>query len=154
MARDCMEIGIISDWHKRILATILDKSVGWTAPYGYQKLCFRHIEANLNGRFHDAIFLAYFYQIAKQNQSWKFDRSMQHIETTWPNYFQYLKSYPLDDLNKWLLVHDMTGYRYKIMNTNLSESFNKMLKETHCLLPLLFIFLSNACRSGLASDIQ
>ena len=53
---------------------------------------------------------------------------MQHIERTWPNCFQYLKIYPLDNLSKWALVHDTGGWRYRIMNTNLSESFNKVLK--------------------------
>ena len=64
-----MEIGIISDQHKEILAAISDQSVGWTAPYGYHRSCLRHIEANLNSRFYDAIFLAYFHQTVKQNQS-------------------------------------------------------------------------------------
>ena len=68
MAHDRIRISIISDQHKRILATVLDQSIGWTVPYGYHKLYLRHIEANLNGRFHDAVFLAYFHQTAKQNQ--------------------------------------------------------------------------------------
>ena len=68
MARDHMWIGIISYRHKRILDAISDESVGWTTPYGYHRLCLRHIEANLNSRFHDAVFLTYFHQIAKRNQ--------------------------------------------------------------------------------------
>ena len=64
-----MEIGIILDQHKGILAAISDQSVGWITPYGYHRLYLRHIEANLNDRFHDAVFLAYFHQTAKQNQS-------------------------------------------------------------------------------------
>ena len=62
-----MEIDIILNRHKRILATISVQSVGWTAPYEYHRLYLRHIKTNLNGRFHDAIFLAYFYQTTKQN---------------------------------------------------------------------------------------
>ena len=67
---------------------------------------------------------------------------MQHIEKMWPNYFQYLKRYPLDDLSKWSPTHDMGEHRNGIMNMNLSKSFTKVLKEAHSLSVTVLVCLS------------
>ena len=72
---------------------------------------------------------------------------MQHIEKMWSNCFQYLKRYPLDDPSKWSLAHDMDGSRYGIMNTNLTESFNKILKGAHSLPISALVRLSFECLS-------
>ncbi|XP_070035757.1 uncharacterized protein [Nicotiana tomentosiformis] len=97
----------------------------WQEPYAYHRYCVRHLKANIqkvhpNKDLHDLMWMA-----ATEHQEHKFRRHMESIRQEDERAYGWLIRHELD---KWTLHADGEKI-WGILTTNVSESFNGLLKS-------------------------
>ncbi|XP_070032534.1 uncharacterized protein [Nicotiana tomentosiformis] len=117
-------ICLISDRHSGILSSVENLPV-WKEPYAYHSYCVRHFKANFqkahpNKDLYDLMWMA-----ATDRQEHKFWRHMESIRQEDERAYHWLMRH---ELHKWTL-HADGGRRWGILTTNVSESFNGLLKS-------------------------
>ncbi|XP_070057965.1 uncharacterized protein [Nicotiana tomentosiformis] len=117
-------IYLISDRHGGILSSV-ENLPAWQEPYAYHGYCVRHFKANFqkahpNKDLHDLMWMA-----ATNHQENKFRRQMESIRQEDERAYHWLMRH---ELRKWTL-HTDGGRRWGILTTNVSESFNGLLKS-------------------------
>ncbi|XP_070005572.1 uncharacterized protein [Nicotiana sylvestris] len=118
------DICLISDWHGGILSSVEDFP-DWQEPYAYHCYCVRHLKANfqkkyLNKDLHDLMWMA-----ATDHQQCKFRWRMESIRQLDKRAYNWLMRH---ELHKWTL-HADGGRQWGTITTNVSESFNRLLKS-------------------------
>ncbi|XP_070050402.1 uncharacterized protein [Nicotiana tomentosiformis] len=98
----------------------------WQEPYAYHRYCVRHFKANFQKAhpkkdLHDLMWMA-----ITDHQEHKFRRHMKSIRKEDERAYHWLMRYVL---HKWTL-HTDGGRRWEILTTNVSESFNELLKSS------------------------
>ncbi|XP_075075725.1 uncharacterized protein LOC107782834 isoform X5 [Nicotiana tabacum] len=116
-------ICLIFDRHGGILSSV-ENLPAWQEPYAYHCYCVRHFKANFqkahpNKDLHDLMWMA-----ATDHQQHKFRRHMDSIRQEDQVAYRWLMRH---DPEKWTL-HADGGRRWGILTTNMSESFNGLLK--------------------------
>ncbi|XP_070054530.1 uncharacterized protein [Nicotiana tomentosiformis] len=117
-------ICLISDRHGGILSYVqtLDAQ---KEPYAYHHYCVRHLKANIQ-RAHLNKSLHYLMWMATTDyQECKFRMQMELIRQEYEGAYRWLMQHEID---KWTL-HKDGGRRWEILTTNVSESFNALLKS-------------------------
>ncbi|VFQ75370.1 unnamed protein product [Cuscuta campestris] len=89
-----------------------------------RRYCLRHLRSNFQKKFNSKKLKGLMYHAASTPDVCEFNRTMQQIHTQRAEAYDWLKTLPLE---KWALCCD-GGARYGILTTNLSESFNHVLK--------------------------
>ncbi|XP_070049502.1 uncharacterized protein [Nicotiana tomentosiformis] len=117
-------ICLISDRHCGIISSV-DNFPAWQEPYAYHRYCVRHLKANFqkahpNKDLHDLIWMA-----TTNHQEHKFRRHMESIRQEDEAAYRWLMRHKPE---KWTL-HADGGRRWEIVTTNMSESFNGLLKS-------------------------
>ncbi|XP_070040974.1 uncharacterized protein [Nicotiana tomentosiformis] len=118
-------ICLISDRHGGILSFVQNLRA-WQELYAYHRYCVRHLKANFqraypNKDLHDLMWMA-----ATDHQECKFRRQIKLIRQEDLEAYRWLMRHEFD---KWTL-HADGGRRWGILTTNVSESFNGLLKST------------------------
>ena len=117
-------IGLISDRHQGILQCV--QSYDWLSPPNtYHRFCVRHLKANFNKKFVNSELENLMWLAATEHQEKKFMQRMQQIKTLSPAAYEWLNEFPLE---KWTMYKD-GGRRWGAMTTNVSESYNGLLKK-------------------------
>ncbi|XP_069149662.1 uncharacterized protein [Solanum lycopersicum] len=117
-------IGLISDRHQGILQCV--QSYDWLSPPNtYHRFCVRHLKANFNKKFVNSELKNLMWLAATEHQEKKFMQRMQQIKTLSPAAYEWLNEFPLE---KWTMYKD-GGRRWGAMTTNVSESYNGLLKK-------------------------
>ena len=114
---------LISDQHNGILSAVAE--FGWQPPHGYHRFCIRHLATNFNERFQCTQLKDWITCAGQENQPRKFEIAMSAIRDMHSEAANKLAEIPME---MWTLAHD-GGCRYGAMTTNLSESFNGLLKD-------------------------
>ncbi|XP_070040252.1 uncharacterized protein [Nicotiana tomentosiformis] len=117
-------ICIISYRHGGILSSV-ENLPAWQEPYTYHRYCVRHLKANFqkahpNKDMHDLMWME-----ATDHQENKFWRHMESIRQEDERAYRWLMQHELD---KWTL-HADGGRRWGVLTTNVSQSFNRLLKS-------------------------
>ncbi|XP_056694993.1 uncharacterized protein [Spinacia oleracea] len=118
---------VVSDRHIGLKHAMM--SDGWAPPDGFHRYCLRHMASNFQNKFKDKHLKNAIHKAALENQICKFNERMDAIGTINEKARQWWESVPLE---KWALCHD-EGKRYGITTTNLSVSFNNVLKGARSL---------------------
>lgn len=118
-------ICLMSDRHPGILSAVGNSCLGWQPPMAYHVFCVRHIKSNFNNKFKDTVLKNLVWKAAQQHQVRKFNKVMERLEQLNPRAAAWLQQIPLA---QWTLSHD-EGRRYGVLTTNMSESFNGVLKS-------------------------
>ncbi|VFQ98300.1 unnamed protein product [Cuscuta campestris] len=92
--------------------------------------CLRHLRSNFHTNFNSKKLKGLMYHAASTLDVYEFNRTMQQIKSQWEEAYDWLLALPLE---KWALCSD-GGARYGILTTNLSESYNHVLKGCRSLL--------------------
>ncbi|XP_070003498.1 uncharacterized protein [Nicotiana sylvestris] len=96
----------------------------WQERYAYHRYCVRHLKANFqkvhNKDLHDLMWM-----VATDHQECKFRRRTKSIRQEDERAYHWLMQHKLD---KWTL-HADGGRRWGTLTTNMSESFNGILKS-------------------------
>ncbi|XP_070054050.1 uncharacterized protein [Nicotiana tomentosiformis] len=119
-------ICLISDRHDDILSSVQNLRA-WQEPYAFHHYCVWQLKANFqraypNKDLHDLMWMA-----ATDHQECKFRRRMELIRQEDPEAYRLLMRHELD---KWT-SHADGGRRWGILTTNVSESFDGLLKSSH-----------------------
>ena len=113
---------VISDRHPGIMAAIrtICQSTRW-----YHRFCLRHVASNFNQQIGNKNLKAMVMWAGMENQLRKYQITRDRITQLSADGEKYLREMPVE---KWTLAYD-GGHRYGAMTTNLSESFNGILKS-------------------------
>ncbi|CAH9087566.1 unnamed protein product [Cuscuta europaea] len=94
------------------------------SPQVSKRYCLRHIRSNFMTKFRNAELKKLCWQAGSTPTEQEFHDCMQQIRDINESAFLYLNEIPVE---MWALSYD-DGKRYGILTTNLSESFNNVLK--------------------------
>ena len=122
--KDREDICIISDRAKGIL-TSLSELWRLQEPRAFHRFCLRHLKSNFQSQFPNRDLSNLMWRAATTHQVRKFEALMWEIQEENREAYEYLMRIPLD---KWTVSHD-NGKRWGVLTTNLSESFNGLLKK-------------------------
>ncbi|VFR02333.1 unnamed protein product [Cuscuta campestris] len=89
-----------------------------------RRYCLRHLRSNFQKKFNSKKLKGLMYDAASTPDVSEFNRTMQQIKSQREEAYDWLLALPLE---KWALCSD-GGARYGILTTNLSESYNHVLK--------------------------
>ena len=134
VAKDRMNLCIIADRHKGILAAIDDDRNGWGTTHSvHHRFCLRHVHANFYKKFANSTLKQLLWDAGTQTEITLFEEKMNKIRDTDTTdgkaAWHWIKALPI---KKWALAHD-EGRRYGEMTTNISESFNGVLRAARFL---------------------
>ncbi|XP_059302069.1 uncharacterized protein LOC132053999 [Lycium ferocissimum] len=119
-------IGLISDRHQGILQCV--QTHDWLQPPStHHRFCIRHLKSNFNKKFLNSDHEKLMWLAATEHQKKKYKMRIEQIKTMSPLAYLWLKSLPKD---KWTW-HKNNGHRWGAMTTNVSESYNGLLKKAH-----------------------
>ncbi|VFQ92715.1 unnamed protein product [Cuscuta campestris] len=90
----------------------------------HQEILPRHLRSNFQKKFNSKKLKGLMYHAASTPDVSEFNRTMQQIKSQREEAYDWLLALPLE---KWALCSD-GGARYGILTTNLSESYNHVLK--------------------------
>ncbi|XP_027103276.1 uncharacterized protein [Coffea arabica] len=123
VALDRHPICVISDSHNGIIYTMTHFDY-WEEPLAYHRFCLRHVRSNLMTHFKDLHLkkLCWVMGRARQLRKWRMFR--RELRNMFPDVWNYLSAISPE---KWCLTHD-DGHRWGILNTNISESYNNVLR--------------------------
>jgi hypothetical protein len=116
-------VALISDRHPGIISAVKNQQshfYKWV-----HRFCLRHIRSNFNERFRSATLKKMVWDAGCQAQIHKYNSLMAKIKELSKDGYNYLQKIPKE---QWTLAYDENGARYGQMTTNLSESFNGVLK--------------------------
>ncbi|KAH0705849.1 hypothetical protein KY285_010378 [Solanum tuberosum] len=122
--KDREDICIVSDRAKGIL-TSLSELWQFQEPRAFHRFCLRHLKSNFQSQFPNRDLSNLMWRAATAHQVRKFEALMWEIQEENREAYEYLMRIPL---NKWTVSHD-DGKRWGVLTTNLSESFNGLLKK-------------------------
>ncbi|KAH0672436.1 hypothetical protein KY290_024674 [Solanum tuberosum] len=122
--KDREDICIVSDRAKGIL-TSLSELWQFQEPRAFHRFCLRHLKSNFQSQFPNRDLSNLMWRAATAHQVRKFEALMWEIQEENREAYEYLMRIPL---NKWTVSHD-DGKRWGVLTTNLSESFNRLLKK-------------------------
>ncbi|XP_060182390.1 uncharacterized protein LOC132612063 [Lycium barbarum] len=123
-------IGLISDRHQGILQCVMTHE--WLQPpTTHHRFCDRHLKRNFNKKFLNSDLEKLMWLDATEHRKKKYQMRMQQIKTLSPAMHMWLSELSKE---KWTLYKD-GGYRWGAMTTNVSESYNSLLKKD-CGLPV------------------
>ena len=128
--KDREDICVISDRAKGIL-TSLQELRRFQEPRVFHRYCIRHLKSNFQSRFPNKDLSRLMWRAASTHQVRKFESLIWQIREENEDAYEYLMEIPLE---KWTVSHD-GGKRWGVLTTNLSESFNGVLKKA-CGLPV------------------
>ncbi|KAL0008632.1 hypothetical protein SO802_010134 [Lithocarpus litseifolius] len=113
---------VISNCHPGIMVAIriICQSTRW-----YHRFCLRHVASNFNQQIGNKILKVMVIWAGMENQLRKYQITRDRITQLSADGEKYLEDIRVD---KWTLAHD-GGHRYGAMTTNLSKSFNGILKS-------------------------
>ncbi|XP_050260130.1 uncharacterized protein LOC126705285 [Quercus robur] len=113
---------LISDRHPGIMAAIrsICQSTCW-----YHRFCLCHVVSNFNQQIGNKNLKAMVMWAGMENQLRKYQIIKNRITQLSADGEKYLREMPVEN---WTLAYD-GGHRYGAMTTNLSESFNGILKS-------------------------
>ncbi|XP_047250059.1 uncharacterized protein LOC124885851 [Capsicum annuum] len=94
-------------------------------PRTFHRFCVRHLKSNFQSYFPNRNRSDLMWNAASAHQVRKFEDLMWEIREENEEAYEYLMQFPLD---KWTISHD-DGKRWGVLTTNLSESFNGLLKK-------------------------
>ncbi|KAH0668592.1 hypothetical protein KY289_023085 [Solanum tuberosum] len=117
-------ICVISDREKGIL-TSLQELRRFQEPQVFHRFCIRHLKSNFQSRFPNRDLSRLMWRAASAHQVRKFESLMWQIKEENVEAYEYLMEIPLE---KWTVSYD-DGKRWGVLTTNLSESFNGVLKK-------------------------
>ncbi|WVZ95573.1 hypothetical protein U9M48_041317, partial [Paspalum notatum var. saurae] len=140
------DVCLISDRHSGILHAIDKLKYGNGAspplwPDVHSRWCMRHLAANFHDHFKNKELTDMFKRLCYQNQQQKFNAlwklldeltakqatessSSASIRTSKP-FSQWIQDKPKE---KWALLYDTNGKHYRIMTTNIAESYNMVMR--------------------------
>ena len=129
---------VISDRHPGIMTTIrtICQSTRW-----YHFFCLRHVTSNFNQQIGNKNLKDMAMWASMENQLRKYQITRDRITQLSVDGENYLKEIPVE---KWTLAHD-GGHHYGAMTTNLSESFNGILKSSRNLSITALVELTYYC---------
>ncbi|KAH0747259.1 hypothetical protein KY285_008916 [Solanum tuberosum] len=122
--KDREDICVISDRAKGIL-TSLQELRRFQEPRVFHRYCIRHLKSNFQSRFPNKDLSRLMWRAASAHQVRKFESLIWQIREENEEAYEYLMEIPLD---KWTVSQD-GGKRWGVLTTNLSESFNGVLKK-------------------------
>ncbi|XP_015163294.1 uncharacterized protein [Solanum tuberosum] len=131
------DVCVISDRAKGIL-TSLQELRRFQEPRAFHRLCTRHLKSNFQSKFPNKDLSRLMWRAASAHQVRKFESLMWQIREENVEAHEYLMEIPLD---KWTVSHD-GGKRWGVLTTNLSESFNGVLKKARGLPVIAMVRLS------------
>ncbi|KAH0656254.1 hypothetical protein KY285_031136 [Solanum tuberosum] len=117
-------ICVISDRAKGIL-TSLQELRRFQEPQVFHRFCIRHLKSNFQSRFPNRDLSRLMWRADSAHQVRKFESLMWQIKEENVEAYEYLMEIPLE---KWIVSYD-DGKRWGVLTTNLSESFNGVLKK-------------------------
>ncbi|KAH0730616.1 hypothetical protein KY289_001804 [Solanum tuberosum] len=118
------DVCVISDRAKGIL-TSLHELRRFQEPRAFHRFCIRHLKSNFQSKFPNKNLSRLMWRASSAHQVKKFESLMWQIREENVEAHEYLMEIPLD---KWTVSHD-GGKRWGVLTTNLSESFNGVLKK-------------------------
>ncbi|KAH0705428.1 hypothetical protein KY289_010504 [Solanum tuberosum] len=118
------DVCVISYRAKGIL-TSLQELWRFQEPRAFHRFCIRHLKSNFQSKFPNKDLSRLMWRAASAHQVRKFESLMWQIREENVEAHEYLMEIPLD---KWTVSHD-GGKRWGVLTTNLSESFNGVLKK-------------------------
>ncbi|XP_059294720.1 uncharacterized protein LOC132047734 [Lycium ferocissimum] len=121
---DRMSICVLSDQHQAILHSMTNLP-GWQPLFAYYRFCLRHTKANFQTKVENSTLNKLMWVAAMEHQQKKFLIRMEMIKTVNPIAYNWLKDI---EAEKWTL-HTNGGWRWGMLLTNNSESFNGLLKS-------------------------
>ncbi|XP_027362454.1 uncharacterized protein LOC113870055 [Abrus precatorius] len=118
------DIGIISDRHKSINATIRRSNGQWEPPKAFHMYCIRHIADNFLRRFKASYLHKLVVHMGYSRTEHEFNIYYEQLRQRGEIYTDWL-----DEIlrEKWVLAYD-GGHRWSHMTTNLVECINSVLK--------------------------
>ncbi|XP_059310725.1 uncharacterized protein LOC132062098 [Lycium ferocissimum] len=117
-------IGIISHRHQGILQCV--QTHEWLQPpFTHHRFCVRHLKNNFNKKFLNSDLENLMWLSNTEHQKKKYKMRMEQIKRLSPPAHLWLKNISEE---KWTLVKD-EGHRWGAMTTNVSESYNGLLKK-------------------------
>ncbi|KAM3382080.1 hypothetical protein P3S68_007653 [Capsicum galapagoense] len=122
--KDREDVCIISDRAKGILAS-LSELWQFQEPRTFHRFCVRHLKSNFQSYFLNRNLSDLMWNAASAHQVRKFKALMWEIREENEEAYEYLMQFPLD---KWTISHD-DRKKWRVLTTNLSESFNGLLKK-------------------------
>ena len=138
MIKSRQNVCVISDRAKGIL-TSLQELRRFQEPRVFHRFCIRHLKSNFQSKFPNKDLSRLMWRAASAHQVRKFESMMWQIKEENIEAHAYLMEIPLD---KWTVSHD-DGKRWGVLTTNLSESFNGVLKKARGLPVTAMIRLSS-----------
>jgi len=118
------DVCVISDRAKGIL-TSLHELRRFQEPRAFHRFCIRHLKSNFQSKFPNKDLSRLMWRAASAHQVRKFESLMWQIKEENIEAYEYLMEIPLE---KWTVSYD-DGKRWGVLTTNLSESFNGVLKK-------------------------
>ncbi|XP_075665295.1 uncharacterized protein LOC142634952 [Castanea sativa] len=129
------ELCVISDRHPGIMSAI---RVICELTHWHHRFCLRHVASNFNQKIGNKNLKAMVMWSGMENQLRKYQITRDRITQLNADGDKYLRELPVQ---KWTLAHD-GGHRYGAMTTNLSESFNGVLKSARNLTIIALVELT------------
>lgn len=121
---DRQQIGLISDHHQYILQCV-QTYVWLQPPVTYHRFCIRHLKNNFNKKFLNSDLENLMWLAATEHQKKKCIERMVQIKTLSHAAHLWLANHPVE---KWTM-HKDDGRRWGALTTNVSESYNGLLKK-------------------------
>ncbi|XP_047264606.1 uncharacterized protein LOC124896802 [Capsicum annuum] len=122
--KDREDVCIVSDRAKGILAS-LSELWQFQEPRTFHRFCVRHLKSNFQSYFPNKNLSDLMWNAASAHQVRKFKALMWEIREENEEAYEYLMQFSLD---KWMISHD-NRKKWRVLTTNLSESFNGLLKK-------------------------
>ncbi|PHU01384.1 hypothetical protein BC332_31171 [Capsicum chinense] len=111
--------GTVVEWkHEESMSSLEE-------PQAFHRFCVRHLKSNFQSYFSNRNLSDLMWNAASAYQVRKFETLMWEIREENEETYEYLMQFLLD---KWTTSHD-DGKRWGVLTTNLSESFNSLLKK-------------------------
>ncbi|XP_071912364.1 uncharacterized protein [Coffea arabica] len=123
VALDRHPIYVIFDRHNGIIYTMTHFDY-WEEPLTYHRFCLRHVRSNLMTQFKDLHLKRLCWAMGRARQLRKWRMFRRELRSMFPNAWNYLSAI---NPEKWCLTHD-DGRRWGILTTNISESYNNVLR--------------------------
>ncbi|KAG5610536.1 hypothetical protein H5410_021817 [Solanum commersonii] len=117
--------GTVVEWKHEESMSSSEELRRFQEPRAFHRFCIRHLKSNFQSKFPNKDLSRLMWRAASAHQVRKFESLMWQIREENVEAHEYLMEIPLD---KWTISHD-GGKRWGVLTTNLSESFNGVLKK-------------------------
>ncbi|KAL8156429.1 hypothetical protein AgCh_001498 [Apium graveolens] len=118
------DVCVISDRHKGIISVMNNPELGWCEPHSHHRFCSRHLAANFGKEFRKDKIKERIVPLCSQITGPKFTLHWNALIAAEPRAQQWFDDKPL---SRWSLAFD-EGKRFRIMTTNMAESWNNAIK--------------------------